>query len=79
MRGAHMPSVGGKQYPYTPAGEAAARRAQAAQVPGNERMAIMDTMSRATTRPQFSRLQKMLGMTKKPTSSSSSHYGDYTV
>tara|TARA_R110002012_G_scaffold52554_4_gene135018 strand:- start:406 stop:630 length:225 start_codon:yes stop_codon:yes gene_type:complete len=74
-----MPNIGGQKFPYTPEGMAAAQRAQAAQVPGNERRAIVDTMSRATTQPQFSRLQKMLGMTKKPTRSGTSHYGDYTV
>lgn len=74
-----MPNIGGKEFPYTPAGMAAARKAQAAQVPGKERTAIRDAMARTDRPGQLSRLKKMLGMTKRPTQAGTSGFGDYSV
>ena len=74
-----MPNVAGRKFPYTPAGMAAARQAQASQVPGNERAAITDAMSRATNPRQGRRLKRMLGMTKRPTQAGTSEFGDYTA
>tara|TARA_R110002020_G_scaffold30453_4_gene95970 strand:- start:2594 stop:2848 length:255 start_codon:yes stop_codon:yes gene_type:complete len=74
-----MPNVAGRKFPYTPAGIAAARQAQAAQVPGNERDAITDAMSRVTNPRQGRRLKRLLGMTKRPTSAGTASFGDYSV
>ena len=56
-----MPNIGGKKFPYTPAGMDAAREALGAQVSDQERRAIERAeLGAAVTRPERRRLRRML-------------------
>ena len=75
-----MPNIGGKKFPYTPAGMDAAREALGAQVSDQERRAIERAeLGAAVTRPERRRLSRMLGMTQRPTRAGTSRYGDVEV
>ena len=67
-----MPNVGGREYPYTPAGMAAAKQARAklgAQVTDAERRRLA----------KRKKLRDRLGMKLRPTSASRTQFGDFSV
>jgi len=83
-----MPNVGGKEYPYTPAGMAAAKRARAAlgaQVTDTERRRLakgVDPMARQVlgaqrTAAERNALRNKLKMNKRPTSASPLEFGEF--
>ena len=75
-----MPNIGGKKFPYTPAGMDAAREALGAQVSDQERRAIERAeLGAAVTRPERRRLRSMLKIGKRPTRAGTSRYGDVEV
>ena len=75
-----MPNIGGQKFPYTPAGMAAAKRAQMAQsVPAQEVQAIDRSVGDARTEAQRRLLRKRLGMVKRPTTADPRVFGDYEV
>jgi hypothetical protein len=74
-----MPNIGGKKFPYTPAGMDAARKEMMAMVPGQEDMAIDDAMSRAGTPKQRSRLRRIKKINSGVNESGNKRYGNVKV